>query len=51
MGDLLKDRIAFMAPADYMAARRFLESVTYELRLPATEGEEMRTAAIVRPAR
>jgi hypothetical protein len=40
-----------LTPADYMAARRFLESVAYELRMPATEGEEMRTAAIIRPLR
>jgi hypothetical protein len=51
MGDLLRQRIGALAPADYMAARRFLESVAYELRMPATEGEEMRTAAIIRPLR
>ncbi|MGA2069008.1 MAG: hypothetical protein ABSG86_28900 [Thermoguttaceae bacterium] len=51
MTDLLRQRIAALAPADYMAARRFLESVAYELRMPTTEGEEMRTAALLRPLR
>jgi hypothetical protein len=50
MTDLLRDRIGDLAPADYMAARRFLESLAYELTLPATGGEEMRTAAF-RPVR
>jgi hypothetical protein len=51
MVDLLRQRIGALAPADYMAARRFLESVAYELRMPASEGEEMRTAAIIQPLR
>jgi hypothetical protein len=50
MLEVLRGRISDMAPADYMAARRFLESVACELRLPTIEGDEMRTADI-RPLR
>jgi hypothetical protein len=47
MTGALREQVNTLAPVDYMAARRFLESVAYELRMPATEGEEMRTAALL----
>jgi hypothetical protein len=50
MIEMLRARIHDFTPGDYMAARRFLESVAYELRLPTSEGDEMRTADI-RPLR
>jgi hypothetical protein len=37
MTEMLKDHIREFPPADYMQARRFLESLAYEARLPAGE--------------
>lgn len=38
MLDVLKEHIVEFAPVDYMGAKRFLESLAYEARLPADRG-------------
>ena len=46
MTEMLRERIAEVPVAEYMAARRFLESLAYESKLAAPEAETMRTAAL-----
>ena len=48
MMDVLKEQIEEVRPMDYVAARRFLDSLTYEARLPAAEGERSAEAPTLR---
>ncbi len=38
MHEQLQSKIRQMSPADYVAARKFLTSLAYEVRFPAVDG-------------